>query len=395
MRQFLRNHFEAPGGGKRILAMEGLRGAAALLVFFVHFDALFRPYFSPGSWAEAVCATAGSFGHTGVDLFFVLSGFLIYSIVIEKHPEYRSFIWRRAQRLYPVFLVVLCFYLILSLLFPSASKLPQPVSKALVYIAANVLMLPGITKIQPIITVAWSLSYEWFFYLTLPLLIAAFRLRKWSSGQRVAFFLFLSSLYWGLGLLALTRNVRMVLFASGIILWELVENDVQSRLKPWMEYIVALAMVTDILAIGLAGAKRGETGVVLSHVPHFYTPTLFLTLLPFCLYTMFFNGFLNRLFSWDYLRWMGNISYSYYLIHALAIQGLRLIVNRLYPPAPHSLVFDIALLAVSMAFSIVGGAILYLFVEKPLSWSKKKARPSNGVPLRQVPQAEEVSRFGV
>jgi peptidoglycan/LPS O-acetylase OafA/YrhL len=74
---------------------------------------------------------------------------------------------------------------------------------------------------------------------------------------------------------------------------------------------------------------------------------------------------------------------------------LRLIVNRLYPPAPHSLVFDIALLALSLTFSIICGAILYLFVEKPLSWSKKKARPSNEVPLRQVPEAEEVSRLGV
>ena len=109
---------------------------------------------------------------------------------------------------------------------------------------------------------------------------------------------------------------------------------------------------------------------------------------------MFFNGFLNRLFSWDYLRWMGNISYSYYLIHALAIQGLPLVVNRMYPPAPHSLFFQITLLAVCMAFSIICGAVVYLFVEKPLSWPNKKPRSNTGVPLRQeLPQTEAVSRL--
>jgi peptidoglycan/LPS O-acetylase OafA/YrhL len=135
---------------------------------------------------------AGNLGHTGVDLFFVLSGFLIYGIVFKKHPSYRKFIWQRIRRLYPVFLVVLSLYLVLSIAFPSYSKLPDSLPQALMNISGNLLMLPGMTRIPAIITVSWSLSYEWFFYLTLPLVIAVFRLRRWNTWQRVAFFVLLA-----------------------------------------------------------------------------------------------------------------------------------------------------------------------------------------------------------
>jgi len=370
MWQFLKNRFEAPGVGHRILPMEGLRGLAGLLVFFVHFNGLFYPYIRLGSWMAAFSSTAGNFGHAGVDLFFVLSGFLIYGIVIEKHPKYRIFIWRRALRLYPVFLAVLSLYLGLSLLFPAESKLPHSISEKLVYVGGNLLMLPGMTRIPAMITVAWSLSYEWFFYLTLPLLVGVLGLRRWSSWQRVGFFLFLPAAYCVLWSLGLVGEIRLILFAAGIVLWELVDRQVSRRLSSWMEYFVTGAFLINLLAIGLNGAQHGETDVILSRVPHFYAPSLFLTLVPFCLYAMFFNGFLQRLFSWDYLRWLGNISYSYYLIHGLALHGVKLLVNRMFPSTPGSGLFDLLLLGGSLSFSIFCAAILYLFVEKPLSWSK-------------------------
>jgi peptidoglycan/LPS O-acetylase OafA/YrhL len=62
MRRFLKSHFESPDSGKRLIPMEGMRGFAALLVFFVHFDALFRPYFHPGSFAAILAEVAGRFG---------------------------------------------------------------------------------------------------------------------------------------------------------------------------------------------------------------------------------------------------------------------------------------------------------------------------------------------
>jgi peptidoglycan/LPS O-acetylase OafA/YrhL len=163
-------------------------------------------------------------------------------------------------------------------------------------------------------------------------------------------------------------HIRLILFAAGIILWELVDHGVPRFLTAWTEYVVAAAFVVNILAIGLAGAKQGGTIIVLSKVSHFYSPSLFVSLLLFSLYAMFFNGFLNRVFSWDYLRWMGNISYAYYLSHGLTLHGVRLVVNRLFPPAPRPALFDLFLLLLCASSTIFCGALLFVVVEKPLSW---------------------------
>ena len=86
-----------------------MRGFAALLVFFVHFNALFNAYVQPGR-ALQMCKIVGSLGQTGADVFFVLSGFLIYGIVFDGKQTYVQFLSRRARRLYPVFLVMVMLY---------------------------------------------------------------------------------------------------------------------------------------------------------------------------------------------------------------------------------------------------------------------------------------------
>jgi len=209
MKRFLRKHFATVSSGDRLAPMEGMRGFAALLVFFVHFN---------------LCNMVGSLGHTGVDIFFVLSGFLIYGIVFNGKQTYGQFLLRRVRRLYPVFLGVLLLYLALSLAFPLESKLPNSVPAALIYVAANALFLPGMTRIAPIIVVAWSLSYQWLFYLLIPLVISGLGLRRWRSWQRIMFFLLFALTACLLRGWIIPGHQRLVLFASGMVLWALHEN---------------------------------------------------------------------------------------------------------------------------------------------------------------------------
>jgi len=63
-------------------------------------------------------------GHSGVDLFFVLSGYLIYGALIRKKVSYLSFFRRSVERIYPTFLCVFAIYLVLSILFPEENKIP-------------------------------------------------------------------------------------------------------------------------------------------------------------------------------------------------------------------------------------------------------------------------------
>lgn len=181
-----------PGERHRVLAMEGLRGIAVLMVFGVHYVALFFGWLAPGHASAAVADGMREVGHAGVDLFFVLSGYLIYGAVIRRPVDLRRFLSRRVERIYPTFLAVFVLYLALSFVFPAQSKIPAGTGSAALYLVANLLLLPGLFPIEPMITVAWSLSYEFAYYLTLPLLVAALGMRRWQVGRRVAFFAGLS-----------------------------------------------------------------------------------------------------------------------------------------------------------------------------------------------------------
>lgn len=112
--------------------MEGMRGFAAMLVFLVHFRALFGHY-AEGTVLFSPFQILGALGHTGVDLFFILSGYLIYGIVMDRRFVFWRFFVRRIRRLYPTFLVVFAIYLAASFVLPSRSKLPSSLREAAVY----------------------------------------------------------------------------------------------------------------------------------------------------------------------------------------------------------------------------------------------------------------------
>src|SRR5579862_9159975 len=91
-------------GGKRIPELDGLRGLAIFLVILSHYigDA---PHGVPHSWQSRIGAFLGQ-GAVGVDLFFVLSGFLIGGILLNSRTSsryYKTFYLRRFHRIIPLY----------------------------------------------------------------------------------------------------------------------------------------------------------------------------------------------------------------------------------------------------------------------------------------------------
>ena len=347
---------------RRLLPMEGLRGVAVILVFFVHYCSLVEPYLTE----VAVLLVAGlhAIGNAGVDLFFVLSGYLIYGTLIRKPQPFLGFMRRRVERLYPAFTVLLAIYLALSVLAPSESKLPGGAWNGALYVLANFLLLPGIFRIEPIITVAWSLSYEMFFYLAVPLLIGVLRLRSWSPRVRVAVFL-AAVIAWQVLRLP---HAGMGMFACGMILAEVLpvlRNRLRSGVTLDLAAIAAAAVCGAVLWWDQPGRQNFAA--------------LFVACFLLCAAAFTHHGPVARTMTARPLRWLGNMSYSYYLMHGLVLKVAFFALG--YMPAARRL-GDAAfwvLLPPAFALTLAGSALLFLLVERPLSimpTERARERPS-------------------
>ncbi len=159
---------------ERIESLDGLRGVAILLVLFFH---LF--YYLPGS----------DYGWAGVDLFFVLSGFLITGILLDtiNHPHYWKYFYaRRFLRIFPLYyisliLVIFTAYLLKSYYAPDQLHFHQLWEHQWwlwLYIYnwweyINEMFLPA-----RYVSHFWSLAVEEQFYLLWPLLVYVFRGKK-------------------------------------------------------------------------------------------------------------------------------------------------------------------------------------------------------------------------
>ena len=86
----------------------------------------------------------------------MLNGYLIYGMLITRPQPFLWFMTRRVRRIYPAFVSVI--YVALSCVFPTQSKIPHGGPDATLYLVDNLLLLPGLFPIEPMITVAWSPS---------------------------------------------------------------------------------------------------------------------------------------------------------------------------------------------------------------------------------------------
>ena len=159
-----------------IPALDGLRGIAIILVMLHHFT-----YYRPTAGVDLLIGSVLFFGWTGVDLFFVLSGFLITGILIDTRGSKRyftSFYARRTLRIFPLYYLVLVVAFVVLPKFPAAqtvlvgqvdgAELP-PQWPYWLYLT-NFSIADG-GWVHGWVDVAWSLAIEEQFYLVWPLLI--------------------------------------------------------------------------------------------------------------------------------------------------------------------------------------------------------------------------------
>jgi peptidoglycan/LPS O-acetylase OafA/YrhL len=153
--------YELKRNGSFLPGIEACRGIAALMVLFFHSSARLvdRQYFD---FQSPALERWMRFGPTGVDLFFVISGFIIFYAHrndIGNRKAVFPYFLRRILRIYPVYWAILFSMLVLYFIFPSAGEAYQ---RDFYIIFKSIFLLPD--PLPPINNAAWTLRHEVLFY---------------------------------------------------------------------------------------------------------------------------------------------------------------------------------------------------------------------------------------
>jgi peptidoglycan/LPS O-acetylase OafA/YrhL len=190
---------------RRIPQLDGLRGIAIGLVLLHHF--IFQIHPSMPQWLSSLLLPIAELGWSGVDLFFILSGFLIGGILVDARASenyYSTFYIRRGFRILPLYsLLILLGFLLVELgahgggAMKGVSLHPAPWLYYLTF--TQNFYFAKHTEIINYMQITWSLAVEEQFYLTLPLLVRKVhrdRLLGVVVGMAVFFGVLRSVLYW-------------------------------------------------------------------------------------------------------------------------------------------------------------------------------------------------------
>lgn len=368
----------SPQASARIPELDGIRGIAIGMVLLHHYFYLAiraRP-----ATTLSYAFVSGRLLWSGVDLFFVLSGFLIGGILMDARSStnyFRVFYTRRFFRIVPIYAVCLMCGLGLTTLsrFGAAQKLgwaPQGQLPWLPYFAflQNFWMSYRNTLGLLPLSVTWSLAVEEQFYLTLPTLVRFLNRKRLLSvvcagvlaAPVLRTLLFIKWPVHQFSWVVLMPCRADALLIGVLAAFAMRDCRLRSKLESSRRLIqVALA----ILALGLAylairdGSPYGRTMLMVgfSWLAAFYVCVLLYGLL-------FRDSWISSCFRWGWLRWLGSIAYGVYLFHEFVRASLFGLIWSKAPvitSAPELLVSILAL-----AFTLLGCWLSWTYFEKPL-----------------------------
>ena len=372
-----------------IPAIEGLRGVAVLWVMVFHYLALREGKFDDAfiafviSWRPLEAFAKN--GYLGVDLFFLITGFLL-TLPWFRHadaglpaPDWRSFYARRARRILPAYYVqlVILFFVVLPLMYPRIwiQSTPFVVGNLGAHFTFLHYTSPLTSSSMTVNGALWTLAIEFQYYLLLPLVAPLFVRWPWRSLLAAAAIAagwrwlawndldFLANAYLKLGAKAgvTEKEVRHLIetqlpawslhFALGILAgraWMLRRAKVIEGVARWMPAVAAAAAVLGLYAVLRNGtALLGQMGWVAFPM---------LIAVGFAAVVSWRSPVLSRLAaSWP-LAALGRISYSAYLYHLPVL----LLFNAFLPGAGGWFAFPLW-----FAIVVLGAAVSYRFVELP------------------------------
>lgn len=362
---------------ERVSSLQMLRGLAAMLVVWLHsidiadgFPSAFNRAFLPG------IPELHDFGASGVDLFFVISGFAMSVSLSANTRTSGQFILQRIIRIVPLYWLAAGSFA----LFAGAFERPDA-NDEIVNLVTILPIFSGDTYETPALFVGWTLMFEFIFYAQVAL-IMAIRPRKpllWLSLLTLSCAL-LSQLFGGGVFMRTLFNPIAIEFSLGIFAywlwrWKLAPVLAMSAL------IAGIAVLSAEVLLGLSpkidadfiAAIDGETGV--QRVLSWGIPWFAILVGTVCS--------VRTVPAW--LRAIGDASFSIYLTHLFAITAAQQLVLVAKDQNPYFWVLA------SCVFSLALGLLVHSRVEAPMTaWLNAAVRkfgrplPTSSQPAREI-----------
>jgi len=323
-----------------VLSLQYLRALAAFMVLMEHVG------MKSAQHSENVLS-GWHVGGAGVDLFFLISGFIMCYTTANKHQTVgasRQFLWRRVTRIIPLYWIVTCLGLLVYLVMPA-----QVNGGAGADIIQSYLLLPS--EKPYLVANGWTLRFEFLFYgvFMLGLLLN----RRLGNLSVIATLIVMV----GFGLWHVQQSIWGIFLTSELLL----EFAFGMLLYHNFERLKQLSMVTLIVILGvgigaLLAVNQGPQ--VGSRVIDFGLPMVFIMAGVLGLEKLLQERPIN------FLKMMGDTSYAMYLIHPFALAGGAMVLSKL---GLSGLLGGWFLVAVLLIASLVAGYLLYEWVEKPIA----------------------------
>jgi peptidoglycan/LPS O-acetylase OafA/YrhL len=369
----------APMSAKRIPELDGLRGLAVSLVLIFHFaDGAISP--TGHRWLFYL-GDVFSLSWSGVDLFFVLSGFLLGGILLDARNSpnfFKAFYTRRVFRIIPVYaLIVGLFYLCKGAGVPGrlagSDWLFGPTAHWYAYatFTQNFQYAIGGPNLSNWLRATWSLAVEEQFYLILPMVIWFVPIRRlpYFLGGAILVApllrLFLDTHYsWGaeasFNLMpcradALLLGVAAALVVRHAFLWKSLKTQRWRLASVWMVLLGGFAFIGRFKSFEPNSFWMSTIGY--SWLAAIYVGLLLLAL-------EFSDSWLGRMFRNSWLKALGTISYGLYLFH-MPVLGLTFAVFRGMRPWAETPA-ERLLVPLALIFSIAIASVSWTYFEKPL-----------------------------
>lgn len=354
----------------KLTALDGIRGWAVFMVFMFHFASAAKQYFGePSQWQSGLRIIdsllmnspfiGSKGGNLGVDLFFILSGFLIFGSLSRKKVQFRDFLISRFKRLLPAHLVVI---------MSSLTVLP------FLAIITNGLLINYFFPSLPTANfVTWALSYELLFYI-----LCAFwfiggakiiMLHTWRF-LLFAFILFflshdaVSEVFKSISMQYVERD-RFMAFFFGLALGKLFFASHANRKK--IEHIFRRATFPSFIMVGVLKILWDhQFFTVFAPFERTIQFVLFDISAFFLIGSLVFapKTVIYSLFNARPLRFLGAVSYSFFLSHAIWGVGIGARISDFMLPGGGG--FKIILyFVITVLTTFIISTFMFHFLEKP------------------------------